>query len=157
MLDAGPITGSNTHPDVWRYRLPDLDYMLQLIQPVLPWFTGIGILMAVASMAIIPWLVVLMPEDYFVVDYQHTRHRGPLGWTIWSLRNLLALLLILAGIIMLVLPGQGLLTILIGVSCSTFPGKYRLQRRIAALPKVLATLNWVRKKYHRPLLQQPNS
>jgi hypothetical protein len=133
--------------------LPQLDSLYQSIQQALPWITAVGIVMAVASMVAIPLLVVRMPADYFVAKRPQRRHRGALAWLTWSLRNALAILLIIAGIIMLALPGQGVLTIMIGIACSTFPGKYALQRRFASRPKVLAALNWIRQKYgHEPLI-----
>lgn len=134
--------------------MPQLDSLYQTIQQALPWVTAVGVAMAVASMVAIPLLVVRMPADYFVATRAHRRHqRGPLAWLTWSLRNTLAILLIIAGIMMLVLPGQGALTIMIGIACSTFPGKYALQRRFASRPKVLAALNWIRRKYgHEPLI-----
>jgi hypothetical protein len=67
-------------------------------------------------------------------------------------KNLLALTLIAGGIAMLLLPGQGLLTILIGVMLLDFPGKYPLERRIVQQPKVLQTINWLRAKGNRPPL-----
>lgn len=53
--------------------------------------------------------------------------------------------MILAGIIMLVLPGQGTVTILIGLAISNFPGKYKIERKISSQPAVGATLNKIRK------------
>ena len=41
-------------------------------------------------------------------------------------------LLIIGGILMLVLPGQGLLTILLGLIFSDYPGKYKLEKKVAA-------------------------
>jgi hypothetical protein len=51
---------------------------------------------------------------------------------------------------MLVLPGQGLLTILIGLVLVNFPGKYYLERKVIEQKKVLATMNWIRGKANRP-------
>ena len=122
---------------------------------LIPLLTISGIVMALASMVAIPWLVVRMPHDYFVKDIRPTPDRSILAWLIWGARNLLAIILILAGVAMLVLPGQGLLTIMIGIACSTFPGKFHLQRRLAARPGVLAALNWIRQKYRRTPLLAP--
>lgn len=46
----------------------------------------------------------------------------------YSLRNVLGAILLVAGIAMLVLPGQGVPTILISLGLMNFPGKYRLER-----------------------------
>lgn len=126
------------------------------LEPWLPTLTVSGIVMAVASVIAIPLFLARMPEDYFSKDYQPRRQRHPLGWLLWCLRNLIALILLLAGILMLVLPGQGLLTILIAIMTSTFPGKYRLERAIMRRPGVYRAANWVRRKYQRPPLQHPD-
>lgn len=133
----------------------DWQALQELLIRYVPVLTLSGIIMALASMVAIPWLVVRMPQDYFVNDTRPPPDRGALAWIIWGARNLLALVLILAGILMLVLPGQGLLTIMIGVACSTFPGKFYLQRRLAAQPGVLTALNWIRQKYRRTPLLAP--
>lgn len=129
--------------------------VLDQLETAFPWLTLAGVIMALLSMLAIPWLVVRMPSDYFVAPERRSAARGPLGWTIWALRNLLAVVLIMLGILMLVLPGQGLLTILIGVASSTFPGKYRLERRLVRHRRIMAALNWIRRKNHRPPLQPP--
>ena len=58
----------------------------------------------------------------------------------------LGLILILAGIIMLFLPGQGILTILLGVLLISFPGKHKLVQAIVFQPKIQRSLDWLRKK-----------
>ena len=50
---------------------------------------------------------------------------------------------------MLVLPGQGLLTIGIGLIVLDFPGKYRLKRRIFRAPRVRQWINRFRVRHHR--------
>ncbi|MDF1780315.1 MAG: PGPGW domain-containing protein [Alcanivoracaceae bacterium] len=127
------------------------------VEPAIPWITSVSLLMAIISMIAIPFLVIRIPEDYFVAEKKPASHRGPLRWTVWLLRNLLAFVLVLCGVLMLVLPGQGMLTILLGIACSTFPGKYRLERRIVGRPRILRALNWIREKYNKaPLLAPEN-
>ena len=54
--------------------------------------------------------------------------------------------------LMLVLPGQGLLTILLGVTLLDFPGKFRMQKWVISRKGVLDSINWIRAKAHkRPL------
>nr|WP_206063674.1 hypothetical protein [Oceanimonas sp. MB9] len=53
---------------------------------------------------------------------------------------------------LLVLPGQGLLTILIALVLLSFPGKYRLERRLFMVPTVRNTVNWLRRRAERPPL-----
>ena len=138
--------------------LPDwLSPLADQLEPWLPALTAFGVIMAVASMIAIPVLIARMPSDYFTASYQPLTHRHPLGWVLWCLRNLIALVLLVAGIIMLVLPGQGLLTILIAIMTSTFPGKYRLERAIMRRPGVYRAANWIRRKYQRPPLEHPDN
>ena len=44
----------------------------------------------------------------------------------WGLRNAVGLVLVTAGLAMLVLPGQGIITLLVGIILMDFPGKHRL-------------------------------
>lgn len=126
---------------------------------LLAWLGGISALMFVATLLLIPVLVARIPVDYFSTGHQRvarTRDQHPLlYWAGLVLRNVLGLVFIIAGIAMLVLPGQGILSILIGVSLSSFPGKYTLERKLVSLPKVLDGINWLRAKSDKPPLQTP--
>jgi hypothetical protein len=68
-------------------------------------------------------------------------------------KNLVGLLLIIAGLIMLVGPGQGILTILIGLIMMDIPGKRPLEARIIKRPAILAALNRFRARYNKPPLE----
>lgn len=104
----------------------------------------------IISLAVIPWIIVKLPPDYFHSNKRHTvtsRSKYPLLTKVLTgIKNLIGFILLLLGILMLVLPGQGILTILIGISMMNFPGKYRLERKLVSIPKVLYSLNWIRKK-----------
>ena len=120
----------------------------------------IGIFVAVASFvgttALTVWFVVKLPADYFVLQRQPRpdRRTSVSHWVQLLLRNLLALGLIGLGIILSLpgVPGQGLLTILLGIMLSDFPGKERLERKIVSYPKVLAALNRLRERFGKPPL-----
>ena len=60
-------------------------------------------------------------------------------------RNAVGIILVAAGILMLVLPGQGIVTILIGLALTSFPGKQAIERRIVKRREVGKTLNQIRK------------
>ena len=62
------------------------------------------------------------------------------------IKNIIGYLLIFGGILMLVLPGQGLFTIFIGLMMSNYPGKYYIEKKIIAIPSILKTINWLRKQ-----------
>ncbi len=57
--------------------------------------------------------------------------------------------LILLGIVLLVLPGQGVLTILLGIAVAEFPGKYRLERWVLSRRPVLRAVNGLRRGRRR--------
>lgn len=104
----------------------------------------------VGSLVAVPWLIGRMRADYFLTHWQvvqarHRRHPA-LALTVFLARNALGLLLVAAGLAMLFLPGQGLLTVLIGVCVMDFPGKRGLLQRLVRGPKVQRTLNWIRRK-----------
>jgi hypothetical protein len=114
----------------------------------------------VGSLVVIPWILVRLPPHYF--DERHPRtwmkdHHPTLRAVGLGLKNLLGTVFVLAGIAMLVLPGQGLLTILIGLSLVDFPGKRALERRVIAAPMVLHTINRLRARFGRePLVVYPH-
>jgi hypothetical protein len=118
---------------------------------------GSGILLVLGAIAV-PWIVSQLPKDAFSnlerpgwMDRQPTTVRIPLR----LMKNVLALVLIILGIAMLVLPGQGILAILLGVMLGDFPGKLKLQRWLLARPKVMKSLNWLRRKFSKPPLDPP--
>ena len=112
-----------------------------------------SIILLIIGVAITPWLVIKIPADYF----DHKRRiklskesKHPLLSQLFNgIRNVVGFTLIVLGVVMLVLPGQGILTILIGLFLMNFPGKFRLERKLIAIPKVLKSLNWIRAKANK--------
>jgi archaellum biogenesis protein FlaJ (TadC family) len=120
---------------------------------------GASLLTFIGSILVLPVLVAAMPEDYFLDARRHQsrlqRLRPLIYLALRILKNVLGWLLVLCGILMLVLPGQGLLTILVGLVLSDFPGKFALERRLAGTPRIMAAFNWLRRRAGRPPLQAP--
>jgi len=114
----------------------------------------VSAVMFVASLVVVPWMIARLPADYFA--HRHREHPAPAhpAWrmTVLVLKNVLGMVLILAGIAMLVLPGQGILCILAGIMLMDFPGKYHLEQSIVGQHTVLAALNWIREKAGKPPL-----
>lgn len=121
-------------------------------QAILGWVGLISVVMFVSSLLLLPWLVKKIPQDYFKRPADQANWRCLLKPSA-IVRNLLAVPVLLAGLAMLVLPGQGLLTLLIGVAIMEFPGKYALERRIVKQKGVLLALNWLRRKTGTPPLE----
>lgn len=119
------------------------------------WLGSISFLVFIFSLISIKWLVALIPSDYFIEDKRNKYQSSyPLTWLISIIiKNIVGYILIIGGILMLVLPGQGLFTIIIGLMLSNYPGKYFIERKFIALPSVLKTINWLRKKSNKPPLK----
>jgi hypothetical protein len=107
--------------------------------------------MAAAMIAAVPWLISRLPEDYFV------RVRPPTSLLVKVTRNLLGVILILIGIAFLVLPGQGVLTIVLGLSLLDLRAKHGAMRWILKRPKIWNGLQGLRAKLGRPPLLMPSS
>jgi hypothetical protein len=67
-------------------------------------------------------------------------------------KNLVGFVLLMAGIAMLVLPGQGVLTMLIGISLMDFPKKRLLESKLIGQPLVFSGINRLRARFHKPPL-----
>jgi hypothetical protein len=110
----------------------------------------------VATTAGTVWFVVRLPADYFVQNGQRrSQDRVSIShWPRFVLRNLLAVALVALGILLMLpgVPGQGLLTVLLGIMLSDFPGKGRLERKIVSYPKVRDALNRLRQRFGKPPL-----
>jgi archaellum biogenesis protein FlaJ (TadC family) len=128
----------------------------QLHETTILWLTGLSLVTFVGSLVIVPLLVVRIPSDYFAHAKRHhtpwATHHPFVRWALLFAKNLAGYVFIIAGIVMLVLPGQGLLTIFIGVMLLDFPGKYRFERWLATRRPVANSVNWLRKRAKRPPL-----
>jgi hypothetical protein len=110
----------------------------------------LSLLLFAASLLALPWLVGRLPADYFC---RREERRPPsvvrnrrVRLLLRIAKNVTGAVLLLSGIAMLVLPGQGLLTILMGLVLLRFPGKRALLRRVVARPPVLGALNALRRR-----------
>ena len=139
--------------------LPDtLATWFQQYRPLLGWM-GLGSIGLLAgSLLVSAWLLTRLPADYFVRDDDASAPKHPfLRPLVVVGRNVVGAVLILAGLAMLVLPGQGLLTILVGLVLVHVPGKRRLLRRILRQETVRETVDQLRRQAGRePLvLEEP--
>jgi len=112
---------------------------------------GIGSMTTfLAALFGMPFLIVRIPTDYFSIHRRHheilSNLHPVLHVLIWVGKNILGILFILAGMMMLVLPGQGILTIVAGILLLSFPGKFHLARWIVKRSPVRRTLNWFRRR-----------
>ena len=117
------------------------------------WVIGASVLLFLGSIWLVSWLIIKLPADYFLT---HDFSAPPQNLTrhyLWVLlRNILGTVLILAGIAMLVLPGQGFITIVLGLSLMSFPGKRQFVHWILDRKSLRRSMNWIRRKAHQPPL-----
>lgn len=110
----------------------------------------------VVSLLCVSWAVRQLPEDYLLRDTPNPAFRGKAA-AVRVLRNLLGAILLVLGVLMLALPGQGFLTIMVACSLLDFPRKRQLERRLLSIPRVLDTINRLRQRSGRPPLRAPPS
>ena len=120
---------------------------------LLEWLGGGSLALLLLTLVVMPVVIIKLPEDYFIRDRRESMRESThsLLWAgVVLIKNIIGVVLVLSGLAMLVLPGQGLLTILFGVALTNFPGKYRLERRIATSPGVRGALDKIRLAAGRP-------
>lgn len=106
----------------------------------------------ILSILLIPYLIVRLPADFYA-ERNHRRRvfqdAPVLRFVFLAVKNTLGMLLFVAGVLMLVLPGQGILTILAALTLLDFPGKRRLELRILHMPALLKGINGLRRRAGR--------
>jgi len=140
--------------------------MTEQLTPVLNFFESYGLWIAassvvffIVSLAAIPFIVAGIPVDYFPYRKRHRPKKSPayplVRLAIVSLKNLLGAFLVVAGLIMLFTPGQGLLSMLFGLMIMNYPGKFRLECWIIKRPLIMKTVNKLRDRHGQPPLLPP--
>ena len=109
------------------------------------------------SLAIVSFILVRIPPDYFHKDRPRDlwsdRHPAVRLLGLFA-KNLLGVVLVVLGILLSIpgVPGQGLLTILLGIMLLDFPGKRGLEHKLVSRPQILATINGLRHRFGKPSL-----
>ena len=104
----------------------------------------------------LPLLIVYLPADYLIREKRPARERHPiLKATFLAAKNLIGISCIIFGILLLVLPGQGIVTILIGLALTDMPGKDNLLHRIAGNRPVAGFLNRIRRRASKAPFEMP--
>lgn len=115
------------------------------------WIVIVSVSVFGLALIAVPLFVIRIPADYFAhphrADAEYPRRYSWFRW-IWLIaKNMLGAGFLFFGMLMLVLPGQGILTIFIGITLLDFPGKFRLERWAVTRRGVLDSFNWVRKRW----------
>ncbi len=113
-----------------------------------------SIIFLLLSIILVPKWIARIPHDYFTFRQRKSCNESPGVRQVFVsiAKNLTGLVLVISGAIMLLLPGQGLLTMFAGLLLLNFPGKYRLERALIKNPTILAGINWIRRKQNVPEL-----
>ena len=127
-----------------------IEFLGQNLNSILSWLAISSLFIFFFSIFTINFVIKMIPVDYFDSSKRELspfKTSNPIIWLILFItKNVMGYLLIIGGILMLVLPGQGLLTILLGLIFSDYPGKYKLEKKLITIKPIYRYINWVRKK-----------
>lgn len=109
------------------------------------------------NLALVSVILVKIPATYFRKNHSREfwKDSSPairlLGVVV---KNALGVLLVALGIVLSLpgVPGQGILTILLGIMLLDFPGRRKLEHKLLSRPAVLNTINKLRQKFGKPAL-----
>ena len=126
-------------------------------EALLYWIGALSLISFLVGIVIIPILVARMDPCYFVRDcsIRMSAKKGLGHWIKRVGKNALGGALLFAGFVMLFVPGQGVLTMLIGLTLIDFPGKTHLQLKVVQIRAVRHSLNWMRLRKGREKLIFP--
>jgi hypothetical protein len=110
------------------------------------------------NLAIVSFILVKIPKDYFSKSHKTKFWSGPnpaLHAAKFIGKNIVGILLVALGIVLSVpgVPGQGLLTILLGIMLLDFPGKHRLEQKLLSRRGIVNTINRLRGRFGKPPLK----
>lgn len=137
-----------------------MDWLLSTVQQyvstdTLIALTVLSLVFFVGTLLAIPFILVRLPADYFDIRVPRPwmkDHHPVLRLIGHIVKNVIGAVFLFAGFLMLFLPGQGILTMLIGISMLDFPGKRKVEARLIGQPTVLNAINAMRHKFEKPPL-----
>jgi len=126
----------------------------------------IGAALFVASflvnLAIVSFILVKLPADHFAKSGKRKFMEGshPVLRVLAAIgKNIGGVLLVALGVVLSLpgVPGQGLLTILLGIMLLDFPGKHRLEQKLLSRPSIVNAINGLRGRFGKPPLELDGS
>lgn len=131
---------------------------IQSHETAFTWLAAFSTISFIATLIAVPFIVVRVPPDYFVNEKSQEKTLGGLSGpgrvALGVVKTLAGLILVVMGVFMLVLPGQGILTILVGLVLLDIPGTSKLGSWLVERPPVWRSINWLRRKAGRVPLQK---
>jgi hypothetical protein len=137
--------------------------VIEFLKSYAGWLFAGSLLMFFGTLIAMPWIIVRMSADYFVAPdpgvTSWRRQHPVIRWVLRGVKNLLGLIFVLAGIVLSVplIPGQGLLTLLIGLTLLDFPGKRKVELWLIRRPGIRKAIDWIRERAGREPLVVPPS
>ena len=125
-----------------------------------PWLITLSLIAFAFSAFGVSIVLLRLPVDYLSNPTSSESAEG--NWKHWLSklgRNILGSIFLIVGFVMLITPGQGILSILVGLMLLDFPGKQKLVRKILTKPQIFRTINRMRtaakRKPLRPHFSEP--
>lgn len=118
---------------------------------------GIFLVSFLANLGIVSLILVKLPADHFSKSRKTKFWSGPRPWLHAAKvigKNIAGILLVALGVVLSLpgVPGQGLLTVLLGIMLLDFPGRDRLEQKLLSKPSIVNTINKLRGRFgKRPL------
>lgn len=121
---------------------------------------GVGLFLVslLLSFLAIGIVMVKIPANYFSSHYKQDflpNSHWTVRWGATIAKNIAGVILIILGLLLSLpgVPGQGILTILLGLIFLDIPGKRPLEARIINRPMVRVAINNLRARYNKPPLE----
>jgi len=111
-----------------------------------------------ANLGIVTWILVKLPADHFSKSRKTKLWAGPRPWIHAAKvigKNIAGVLLVALGIVLSLpgVPGQGLLTVLLGIMLLDFPGRHRLEQKLLSKPSIVNSINKLRGRFGKKALE----
>jgi hypothetical protein len=117
----------------------------------------VSVVVGLATMVAGSGILIRLPADFFLrpADERHNEFRHPVLRVTWIVgKNIVGVLMAIAGLLMSLplVPGPGIVLLVVGVSLTSFPGKRRFERAMLGNRLVLQPINTLRQKFGHPPL-----
>jgi len=130
-------------------------------ETLLGWMAVASLGLLILGAILLPVVIVQLPSDLLLAEDQHQQrrfwNRSLQGRLYVIARNLLGGLFLLAGIAMLLTPGQGIVSIIVGLGMMDFPRKRAVLVQVARRERILRTINRLRRRFGREPIKTPEA
>ena len=111
-----------------------------------------------ANLGIVSFILVKLPADHFSKSRKTKFWSGKRPW-LHAVKvigkNIAGILLVALGVVLSLpgVPGQGLLTVLLGIMLLDFPGRDRLEQKLLSRPSIVNSINKLRGRFGKKPLE----